>query len=156
MYYSLVKHVFRYIFRSDVLFLFCFSTKHNFLLRKLFIIYLIPGYRAGYRRDKSGILKRAHVAEESLPFTIDHNEVAHIHAAKLQKMATVGQAALAARTSTSASTITTPNSMCSTPVSLFPQPKIYHYVPTNSFSNQFCEVRLSFLHANTDISLHLR
>ncbi|KAK6765751.1 hypothetical protein RB195_025580 [Necator americanus] len=93
------------------------------------------------RRDtasiKREILKRSHVAEEPLPL-IDPNEVAFLHAAKLQKMATVGQAAAGA----SASAITTPNSLCSTPISLYPQNQIYQYMAATSFTNQLCEMQL--------------
>ncbi|KAL6723474.1 hypothetical protein Aduo_018474 [Ancylostoma duodenale] len=91
-------------------------------------------HEAGHRLAKSEILKRSHVAEEALPL-IDPNEVAFLHTAKLQKMATVGQAAAA-----SASAITTPNSLCSTPVSLYPQHQLYQYMTANPFANQFCEV----------------
>ncbi|EYC17438.1 hypothetical protein Y032_0030g2050 [Ancylostoma ceylanicum] len=95
-------------------------------------------HEAGHRLAKSEILKRSHVAEEALPL-IDPNEVAFLHTAKLQKMATVGQAAGA-----SASAITTPNSLCSTPVSLYPQHQLYQYITANPFANQlFCFLKLT-------------
>ncbi|CAJ0609730.1 unnamed protein product [Cylicocyclus nassatus] len=86
---------------------------------------------------KRKILKRSRVAEEPLPL-LDHNEVAFLHTAKLQKMATVGQTA----TGTSISAVTKPSSLCSTPVPLYSQHQKYQCVAVNPFANQLCEMQL--------------